>query len=395
MTTTTTTEEKLSRNARLIGVCSFLSDSSSEMLYPVLPIFLTQVLGAPATIVGLIEGVSVAAANVVTLFSGWLADRFGRRKVVAFLGALLSALCRPVIGLAGGWGVVLAARFVERLGKGIRSAPKQALLADAALATNRGRVFGYDRAMDALGSVVGPLLGILFLGWLHLDIRSIFFIASIPALLAALLLLAVREPRPQEKPVVAARSSFAGVSAEYKKFLLVTAVFGLANSANAFLILRARQLGFSMTAAILAYALFNAVSSVVAMPAGRASDRFGRRNVLLIGYAMYAVVYLGFGAANQGWMLWLLFAAYGVFPALTDGVGKALAVDTAGRAGRASAIGLYSFVSGITSIAASAIGGILWDRVSAAATFYCGAALATLALLLLVALLPAKSTRLS
>ena len=382
--------EKLSRNAIILGLCSFLSDSSSEMMYPILPIFLTQVLAAPVTAVGLIEGISVAAANIVTVFSGWFSDRLGRRKMVAFLGALFSAFPRPVIGLASSWQVVLVARFADRLGKGIRSAPKQALLADSALATNRGRVFGYERAMDALGSVVGPLLGMLFLAGLGLEMRSIFMIAAVPAFLAALMLLAVREPRA-DVPPRAARSSFTGLTREYKKFLLVTAVFGLANSANAFLLLRAKQLGFDTQAVILAYALFNAVSSLAAMPAGHASDRVGRRNVLLIGYAFYALVYLGFGAVEQTWAVWLLFAAYGLFPALTDGVGKALAIDTAGRVGRGTAIGLYSFVSGVTSIAASYIGGTLWDRVEASATFYFGAALAAIAVVLLLLLLPAQA----
>lgn len=391
MNTTEKPEEgKLSRNARILGICSFLSDSSSEMLYPVLPIFLTQIIHAPVTIVGLIEGISVAAANIVTVFSGYLSDRLGRRKAVAFTGAMFSAFSRPIIGLASAWQLVMAARVADRLGKGIRSAPKQALLAESASAASRGRVFGYDRAMDALGSVVGPLLGILFISGLGLEIRSIFFIAAVPAFLAALMLLAVREPRDEAK-AQAARPSFRGLTPDFKKFLVVAAVFGLANSANAFLILRAQQLGFGATAAILAYALFNAVSSIAAMPAGSASDRFGRRNVLIIGYSIYALVYLGFGVANQGWTIWLLFAAYGFFPALTDGVGKALAVDTAGRAGRATAIGLYSFVSGVTSIAASYIGGQLWDKVDASATFYFGAALATLAVLLLLLILPARA----
>jgi MFS family permease len=381
--------EKLSQSAIVIGLVSLLSDISSEMIYPVLPIFLTQILQAPATVVGLIEGITNGTANLVPVLSGWLSDRSGKRKPIAFLGFILSALSRPVIGLAGVWTTVFVARAADRLGKGIRSAPKQALLAESALDSQRGRVFGYDRAMDYLGSVIGPLIGLMMLGVFGLSERSIFFIATIPAFLAALMILAVREPQTAVQAKTST-SSFAGLTRQFKLFLLVTAVFGLANSANSFLILRAKQLGLTTTLAILAYALFNGVSSLFSMPAGSASDKFGRRNLLLIGYGMYALVYLGFGAANQVWMMWPLFALYGLFPALTDGVAKALAVDTAGRAGRATAIGLFSAVNGVTQIGASLLGGWLWDHVNPQATFYFGAALSALAVVLLFLLLPSR-----
>jgi len=383
-----TADKRLPRSAIIIGLCSFLSDASSEMIYPVLPIFLQETLKAPAIVVGLIEGVTNGAANLIQIVSGRLSDRWGKRKPIAFAGFVLSAISRPLIGLAGIWQVVLVARFSDRMGKGVRSAPKQALLAEAALESDRGRVFGYDRAMDYLGSVVGPLLCLLFLGFFALSPRSIFFIASVPAFLAALMILAVRESgeRLQSEAQV---SAFRGFTPEYKRFLLVSAVFGLANSANAFLILRATQLGFSTTQAILAYTLFNGISSLASMPAGSASDRFGRRNLLLIGYGVYALVYAGFGIANQTWMIWLLFAAYGLFPALTDGVAKALAIDTAGKQGRATAIGIFSAVNGVTQIAASLIGGVLYD-IDARLTFYLGAALAMAAVLLLFMLLPSR-----
>jgi MFS family permease len=367
-----------------------LSDASSEMIYPVLPIFLTQVLHAPATVVGLIEGITNGTANLVPVISGWLSDRSGRRKPIAFAGFLLSALSRPVIGLATVWGVAFAARAADRIGKGIRSAPKQALLADAAADDQRGRVFGFDRAMDYLGAVIGPLLCLALVGGLGFSERSIFFIASIPALCAALLILAVREPLAAAGKATTSRSSFKGFTRQFKLFLIVAAVFGLANSANAFLILRAKELGLATSWTILAYALFNAVSSLFSMPAGSASDRFGRRNVLLLGYAIYALVYCGFGMADQLWMMWPLFALYGLFPALADGAAKAMAIDTAGKAGRATAIGVFSAVNGATQIAASFIGGLLWDRINSQATFYFGAALAGLAVVLLFLLLPAR-----
>jgi MFS family permease len=382
-------KEKLSRSALIIGLVSLLSDASSEMIYPVLAIFLTQVLHAPATVIGLIEGVTNGIANVVPIISGWLSDRLGRRKSIAFVGFMLSALSRPVIGLASVWTVAFAARGADRIGKGIRSAPKQALLADAASDAQRGRVFGYDRAMDYLGSVIGPLICLALVGGLGVGVRSIFFIASVPAFLAALMILAVREPRDTAKAKVKG-SSFRGLTREFKLFLIVAAVFGLANSANSFLILRAQELGLATTWTILAYALFNAISSLFSMPAGTASDKFGRRNVLLIGYTIYALVYFGFGAANEVWMMWPLFALYGLFPALADGAAKAMAVDTAGKAGRATAIGVFSAVNGFTQIAASIIGGALWDKINSQATFYFGAILAALAVVLLFLLLPSR-----
>ncbi len=382
-------KEKLSRSAVIIGLVSLLSDASSEMIYPVLPIFLTQFLHAPATIIGLIEGVTNGIANIVPIISGWLSDRLGRRKSIAFVGFLLSALSRPAIGLASTWTVAFAARGADRIGKGIRSAPKQALLAEAASDAQRGRVFGYDRAMDYLGSVIGPLICLALVGGLNVSVSSIFFIASIPAFLAALMILAVREPREAAKAKVNGLS-FKGLTRQFKLFLIVAAVFGLANSANSFLILRAQELGLATTWTILAYALFNAISSLFSMPAGTASDKFGRRNVLLIGYAIYALVYLGFGAANQVWMMWPLFALYGLFPAFADGAAKALAIDTAGTAGRATAIGIFSAVNGITQIAASFIGGTLWDKINSQATFYFAAILSALAVVLLFLLLPSR-----
>jgi len=220
----------------------------------------------------------------------------------------------------------------------------------------------------------------------------IFYLATIPATMAALLILAVRDQyHGTVRSPASLRLNLAGTTPQYRKLMIVTAVFGLANSANAFLILRASRLGLATGWTILAYALYNAIAAIASMPAGSASDKIGRRNLLVIGYAIYALVYAGFGAATSPWAVWPLFAAYGLFPALTDGVGKALAVDTAGKAGRATAIGMYSMVVGVTQIAASFIGGKLWDAVSPAATFYAGALLAAAALTLLVVLLPAKT----
>jgi MFS family permease len=287
---------------------------------------------------------------------------------------------------------VLGARFAERFGKGIRNAPRDALLAESTAEEHRGRAFGFERAMDSAGAVLGPLVALVLVGWMGLAIRNIFLVSAIPATLAALLILTVREqPERVVRGERSLRLSLAGTTSDYRKLILVIGVFGLANSANVFLILRAEQLGLSRSSTILAYTLYNAVAALVSMPAGAASDRAGRRNLLIIGYLLYAVSYAGFAMANGPWLVWPLFIIYGLFPALTDGVAKALAVDTAGTSGRATAIGIYSAVTGLTQIVASYIGGVLWDEIDPRATLYCGAALAVVAALLLVALLPPRS----
>lgn len=382
----------ISRSAIVIGFVSLLSDVSGEMIYPVLPIFITEILHAPASVVGLIEGVSVGTSNVVSGFSGWISDRIGRRKPLAFMGYALTAASRPVIAAAGAWPVVMGARFAERFGKGVRNAPRDALLAESTSDEHRGRAFGFERAMDSAGAVLGPLVALALVGWAGLAIRNVFLVSAIPATLAALLILSVRE-RP-ERVVTGAKSlrlSLAGTTTDYRKLLLIIGVFGIGNSANAFLILRAEQMGLSRTSTILAYTLYNAVASLASMPAGAASDRAGRRNLLIIGYLIYALSYAGFAMANAAWLAWPLFMIYGLFPALTDGVAKALAVDTAGATGRATAIGIYSTVTGLTQIIASYVGGLLWDKVDSRATFYFGAALGGVAVVLLLALLPSRS----
>jgi MFS family permease len=381
----------LTRSTIIIGVISLLADTSSEMIYPLLPIFITQTLAAPATVVGLIEGIATGSASLVTGISGWLSDRVGRRKPVAAVGYALTAISRPVIAFAAAWPAVLAARFADRFGKGIRSAPRDALLSETASSRAQGRAFGFERAMDSSGAVLGPLIGLALLAWAALDVRTIFLISCFPAALAALLILAVREPaNSMAGSMRKIRLSIAGSTRDYKWLLLITAVFGLANSSNAFLILRAEQVGLSTRWTIIAYALYNAVAAALSMPAGAASDRFGRRDLLVTGYTIYAMIYIGFGAAGEAWMVWPLFAAYGIFPALTDGVAKALAVETSGSMGRATAIGIYSMVYGAAQIAASLIGGLLWDYIAPWATFYFGASLALIAVAMLLLLLKSR-----
>ena len=380
---------KLPKTAILIGLVSLLSDTSSELVYPLLPVLVTQILSAPAAALGLIEGVATGTASIVSGVSGWISDRVGRRKPIAFFGYFLTSASRPVISLALSWPVVMAARFADRLGKGIRTAPRDALVAESAPSELRGRVFGFERAMDSAGAVIGPLLAVALVGWAQIDVRTIFLISAIPAFAGTVLILFVRDSRPDRE-----RDGPPGVwvirlaSGDYKRLMVVIAVFGLANSANAFLIMRSQQLGLGTQGAVLAYAVFNAVSAGASMPAGSASDRFGRRDLLVTGYLIYAISYAGFGFAKEAWLVWPLFAFYGLFPALTDGVAKAMAVDTAGSAGKATAIGIYSMVVGLTQIGASYLGGLVWDLYGSSMTFYLGAFMASVAAGLLIVLFP-------
>ena len=386
----------LSRSTVIIGLVSLMADISSEMIYPFLPIFLTQTLAAPATIVGLIEGIAVGSASIVSGVSGRISDLIGRRKPVAFIGYLLTAISRPLIAFAAGWPMVLGARFADRFGKGIRTTPRDALLSESSTAQNRGFAFGFERAMDSTGAVIGPLFGLFLYAWVGLNVRNVFLLSCIPAAIATLLILTVPERRGDV--ITGARNlklTLAGTTREYRRLLVIVGVFGLANSANAFLILRAQGLGLSTRSTIMAYALYNGVAALSSIPAGKLSDRLGRRDLLIVGYSIYAAAYFGFGMTSDVRWIWPLFAIYGLFPALTDGVAKALATETAGSAGRATAIGIYSGVIGGAQILASYIGGLLWDNIEPAATFFLGTALAAVSVVLLVVLLPKQINKAS
>ncbi|HEY8490200.1 MAG TPA: MFS transporter [Dehalococcoidia bacterium] len=379
------------RDIFVLGLVSFFADVAGEMLYPIVPVFLTATLGAPVFAVGLVEGVAESTAALVRTASGWLSDRVGRRKPLVALGYGLSAVAKPLLALAFGWPLVLLARFLDRTGKGLRGAPRDALIAEWAPPAERGRAFGFHRSMDTAGAVVGPLTALLVLWLLAERLRLAFLVAFAPAAAAVLLVALVRERRPAATagaPPLSLRLD--GYDRGFKALLLVTVVFAMGNSSDAFLILRAQDLGLSATMVVLAYTLYNAVYAALSLPAGMASDTVGRRNVMLAGLAIFAAVYLGFALAGSGTLVWPLFAVYGAYIALTDGVARALVADLVPADRRATALGLYSTVLGVTVLAASVIAGALWDLLGPAAPFLYGAATAAAAALLLVLLLPAR-----
>ena len=381
--------KSIKKNVFVLGLASFFADISSEMLYPIIPIFLTSSLGAPMSVVGLIEGIVESTASVLKAVSGWLSDSIKKRRPLVVLGYLSSSLAKPVLFLSYSWPVVLLARFVDRLGKGIRTSPRDAMIADSSEASYRGKAFGFHRAMDSLGACIGPLLAIWFLSVFKENLRLVFLVAFIPALLAVLTLIFFLKETP-----ITARAEGAGkrfdvkfLNSDFKKFLIASSIFAIGNSSDAFLILRSKQLGLSVTLVILAYVLYNISYSALSLPFGALSDKMPRKRVMIMGYSIFALVYVGFGLAASAKIIWALFPIYGFYIAMTDGVGKALVSDMVQEEHRATALGLYHFVLGIFAFFASFIAGLLWTRVGVSAPFIYGAATALLSSLALFILI--------
>jgi MFS family permease len=375
----------LPRNVVLLGVTSFFADVSGEMIYPLIPIFLTATLGAPVAVVGLIEGVAESTASLVKLASGWLSDRMGRRMPLVIGGYGLAAVGKLLLVVAYAWPVVLVARFVDRFGKGVRGSPRDALIADSAPTALRGRAFGLHRSMDTAGAVIGPLLALLLVALLNDRLRLVFLLAAVPGLLSVLSLGLVREP-PRQQPTANTTQESPSLVETFRRmdrrlllFMAASLVFALGNSSDIFLILRAKDLGLSTTATVLAYVVYNFVYMSAALPAGIVSDRLGRRRVFILGLVVFAAVYAGFAFAASALAVWPLFALYGMYIAMTDGVGKALVSDLAPVERRASVLGAYGMLTGLLVLVASALAGVLWDQVGQWAPFALGSVSALLA----------------
>lgn len=383
----------LNRAIVLLGLVSFFADVSSEMLYPITPIFLTSILGASMTQVGLIEGFAEATASLFKTFSGVISDRSHQRKPWIILGYFLSAIAKPLVGLSGNWFEVLGARSFDRLGKGIRTSPRDALLAESVDASNRGAAFGWHRAMDTLGAAVGPLLTLLLISVFALAMRSLFLWAVIPGLIAVALLFLVPEKRAVTtssswslSSVLKGEKSF---SSSFKMYLFAWGVFSIVNSSDVFLLLRAKKLGVSLNEMILMYCFYNLSYAFFSPWLGRLSDRLPRKFILQWGLVIFSGVYVGFAMAAKVWHLWALFGMYGVYMAATDGVGKALAVDLIPADMKATGVGILGTVTGIAAVIASFVAGLLWDQIGTQMPFFYGALGALIAAMIL-ALLPRK-----
>jgi MFS family permease len=380
----------LSRNTFLLALTSLFADISTEMLVPILPIFLTETLKASGSVVGLVEGVAGATQNMTQGLSGSLSDRLQRRKPIALAGYLLSAMGKPLMGFATAWQGVLGGRFIDRAGAGTRSAPRDALIAASVEPANRGRAFGLEGVGDNAGACLGPLLAVLLLLVYHLPIRLIFFLAVIPGLLAFLLVLLV-----EEKYSAPAMKSKIDIRLErlpngYWKYLLATALFGIGNSSNAFLILQTKEIGASLTTTILIYAGFNLVAALISYPAGSLSDRFGRRRLMACAMVIFLATYVGFALTRNVIFIGMCFLLYGLHQGIFRSVGKALASDYVAESRHATAIGWYNTSVGVSGLLASLIAGWLWDHAGHPSVFLFGAAFAVVGIAALLVLIPAK-----
>jgi MFS family permease len=392
----------LPRNVFAISLVSLLNDASSEIIYPLLPIFLVSSLGASARAIGVIEGAAESISSLLKLFAGYLSDRLQRRKSLVVTGYALAATARPMLAFAINWHQVLAIRLTDRVGKGLRSAPRDAMIADAVAVDQRGIAFGFHRAMDHAGAVIGPLVGYLLVLFLisnrnaptSREFTWIFILAAVPALAAVLVAMffmresQLRVPQTTKVPKLSLR----GFDGNFKRFLLILALFTLSNSTDSFLILRARSIGVSIEGSLLLWAAHHGMKVLSSLWGGDLSDRLGRKRLIVSGWILYAAVYAGFAFVEHQISIWVLFLIYGIYFGLAEGAEKALVADLVLPEQRGTAYGLYNLAFGITVFPASLLMGMIWDWKGATAAFLVSAILgATAALLLLLLVKPRSS----
>jgi MFS family permease len=388
------TGRSLGRNVIALTMVSFFTDVSSEIIYPLLPLFLTGTLGAGATVVGLIEGAAETTASVLKVASGWWSDRVRRRKPLVVAGYLLASLARPLVAIAQSAGQVMAIRLTDRVGKGLRTSPRDALIADSVDAANRGRAFGIHRAGDHAGAVLGPLVAFALLGWGGMSLRHVFLVAAIPAAIAvAIVILGVKEPRAARKQEAPRPDLSVPLNRRFWLVLGVILLFTLGNSTDAFLILRARELGVSVALIPILWAVLHVVKAVTSVPGGALSDALGRRPLLVAGWVTYALIYIGFAFASTTWHAWALFAAYGIVFGLTEGTERALVADLVPADRRGTAYGWYNLAIGAGALPASLIFGLLWDGWNSTVAFGFGAAMGIVAVVSLLLVMRSEAVR--
>jgi len=361
------------------------------MMLPLFPIFVVKVLGAAPAVLGLIEGTAESAASLLKVFSGWWSDRIGRRKPLIVGGYWLSTVAKPFLSLASTWTHALGVRFTDRVGKGIRTSPRDALLADSCEPSVRGKAFGLHRALDTVGAILGPTFAFLLL--LSLGFRDIFLLASIPAVLSVIILvLLVREVGGKRAPELSFKAGLRSLSSGFRRYLAVVTLFSLANLSWAFLILRASELGVRVEHAVLLYMFFNVVYASFSLPAGVLSDRVGRRPVIALGYCIFGFTSVGFASATSAWQVLPLFALYGVFMGFVEGVQRAYVADLVVPQLRGTAMGAFHTATGLALLPASVIAGVLWEVIGSWAAFAFAAVLSFVAALLMVAALKPTPT---
>lgn len=384
---------KLPRNVLALSFVSLLNDTSSEIIYPLLPAFLALSLGASPFAIGLIEGFAESVASLLKLVSGYVSDRFGSRKLPVFLGYSLAAIMRPILAFVTTWPQVLVVRMTDRVGKGIRGAPRDALIADSVPRNQRGFAFGFNRAADHLGAVFGPIAGFLLLMAFAVDTRNptvreyqqVFLFASVPVVIGLLVIafLVREEPHRTENDTAPPSLSLKGFDGNFKRFLMVIAVFTLSNSTDAFLLLRATESGISPVVLPLLWMALHFSKVIFSLIGGDLSDRVGRKTLIISGWIIYALVYVGFAFVDSAWQCWVLFIIYGTYFGLTEGVEKAFVADMVPEKKRGTAYGLYNLAFGITVFPASLLFGLIWNQFGAPAAFLSSACVSLLATVLL------------
>jgi len=380
-------------NVVVLGLVSFFTDVSSEMIYPLLPLFLTSTLGAGPAFLGAIEGVAESTAALLKLVSGIVSDRMRHRKRLVLLGYSISTLMRPLIGAATNAWTVLLVRTGDRVGKGIRTSPRDALIADSVDPSVRGKAYGFHRSMDHAGALVGPLIATLLLAGPVTELRHVFWLAAVPGIVAVLLIVVkLREQERGAPEKVPLRLALLPAGA-LRRYLMVLFLFTLGNSSDTFLLLKAGKLGVPMFRIPLLWAFFHLVKMLSSMPFGSLSDRIGRKRVIVAGWCVYALSYLGWAFVATECQVWLLFAFYGLFYGLTEGVEKALLADLCTPELRGAAFGWYNFAIGAGALPASLVFGVIWQRYGQVAPFLFGASLAGLAALLLPFAVPASPSQ--
>ena len=374
------TRPGLNRNIVLAGLVSFLTDTATKMVYSIMPLFLMSI-GATKTSLSVIEGIAESTAALVKSMSGFLSDRIGRNKPFMVIGYAVTAIATPIYAAVSVPFHVLVLRFVERLGKGVRTAPRDSLIAGSALKGDTGRSFGLHKAMDNSGAILGPLLAFVVLSRFPGGYRIVFLLAAIPALLGVITLLVFIKEASGGKAPRYTRFSFKDFPKRYYVLLGIVFLFTLGNSTDALLLVKANEVGLQMAYIPLVYLLFNLVSVIFSIPLGKLSDKVGRERILVFGYLLYAAVYFGFGYTRRPLVIIGLFAVYGLYSAATDGIQKALVSDLLDRNKQGTGLGIYNAVLGFTLLPASIIAGILYDRVDAEVPFFFGAATAIAAAL--------------
>lgn len=384
-------DKAVMKNITVLGWVAFFGGLSQDMIQPILPIFYSQILGLTKETVGLIEGCMATVVSLFKILAGALSDSLGKRKPLVFLGYLLSAIGRLLLTVSDQFGLVFGVRIIDGVGKGMKDAPRDALVAKSANMEKMGFAFGYQRMLDTLGSFVGPLItaGLLwmFMGYAEqLKYRLVFLIAGIIAFITIVLIGFFVKERNATKPFTKFILDFSVLKGNFLLFFIIMLVFTLGNSSDAFLILRASDVGVGPMLIPVVLAVFNLLYALLAVPAGVLSDRIGRVRVIQLGWLIYALTYLGFALAQTSWHIWLLYAAYGGYYAMTEGVAKALVAEIVEERYRGAAFGLYNASIGLLALPASFIAGMLWDNISPSAPFYFGAATAILAVFLLAVL---------